>query len=142
MKEKELGMLLTQGDRLLIKRLNRNFAQSGFSISQEQWLLLRQLWEKEGVYQQVLADAIGKDKVNMTKLIDSLEDQKMVKRVTDKVDRRAKKIFLTKQGIALEEELNSIVDKTLDEAFAGTTDAEYEAFYKVLTGIVENLARG
>lgn len=142
MKDKALGMLLNQGDRLLIKRLNRNFAKSGFSVSQEQWLLLRQLWEKEGVKQQVLADAVGKDKVNITKLVDSLEKRKMVKRVNDKVDRRAKKIYLTEQGKALKDELNAIVDQTVNEALASVTDKDYKSFEKVTAIIIENLTRG
>ena len=141
MKDKALGMLLNQGDRLLIKRLNRNFAKSGYSVSQEQWLLLRQLWEKDGVKQQVLADAVGKDKVNITKLVDSLEKRKMVKRVNDKVDRRAKKIYLTEQGKALKDELNAIVDQTFSEALGSVTDKDYKSFEKVVVGIIENLTK-
>jgi len=141
MKDKALGMLLNQGDRLLIKRLNRNFAKSGYSVSQEQWLLLRQLWEKDGVKQQVLADAVGKDKVNITKLVDSLEKRKMVKRVNDKVDRRAKKIYLTEQGKALKDELNAIVDQTFNEALDGVADKDYKSFEKVVVSIIENLTK-
>ncbi len=46
------------------------------------------LWEKDGVTQQELCNATFKDKPSMTRLIDNMERQHLVVRISDKKDRR------------------------------------------------------
>ena len=61
------------------------------------------LWEKDGVTQQELCNATFKDKPSMTRLIDNMERQHLVVRISDKKDRRTNLIHLTKDGKELEE---------------------------------------
>lgn len=52
---------------------------------------------KDGVTQQELCNATFKDKPSMTRLIDNMERQHLVVRISDKKDRRTNLIHLTKQ---------------------------------------------
>ena len=70
------------------RKLYRNFRQNGLEISPEQWTVLIFLWEKDGVTQQELCNATFKDKPSMTRLIDNMERQHLVVRISDKKDRR------------------------------------------------------
>ncbi len=85
------------------RKLYRNFRQNGLEISPEQWTVLIFLWEKDGVTQQELCNATFKDKPSMTRLIDNMERQHLVVRISDKKDRRTNLIHLTKDGKELEE---------------------------------------
>ena len=85
------------------RKLSRNFRQNGLEITPEQWTVLIFLWEKDGVTQQELCNATFKDKPSMTRLIDNMERQHLVVRISDKKDRRTNLIHLTKDGKELEE---------------------------------------
>ena len=66
------------------RKLSRNFRQNGMEITPEQWTVLLFLWEKDGVTQQELCNATFKDKPSMTRLIDNMERQHLVVRISDK----------------------------------------------------------
>ena len=94
------------------RKLYRNFRQNGLEISPEQWTVLIFLWEKDGVTQQELCNATFKDKPSMTRLIDNMERQHLVVRISDKKDRRTNLIHLTKDGKELEEKARIIAGQT------------------------------
>ncbi len=95
------------------RKLYRNFRQNGLEITPEQWTVLIFLWEKDGVTQQELCNATFKDKPSMTRLIDNMERQHLVVRISDKKDRRTNLIHLTKDGKELEERARVIANQTL-----------------------------
>lgn len=120
------------------RKLLRNFKASGLDITPEQWTVLLYLWEKEGVTQQTLCNATYKDKPSMTRLIDNMEKQHLVVRISDKNDRRNKLIHLTKTGKDLEAKARQINKKTLKEALAGLTIEDLQISQEVLKKIFAN----
>ena len=101
------------------RKLHRNFRQQGIDISPEQWTILLSLWEKDGITQQDLCNATFKDKPSMTRLIDNMERQHLVVRISDKRDRRINLIHLTKTGRELEDKAFLIANQTMKEALEG-----------------------
>ena len=63
----------------------------------------------------------------MTRLIDNMERQHLVVRISDKKDRRTNLIHLTKDGKELEERARVIANQTLKEALQGITIEEVRA---------------
>ncbi len=120
------------------RKLYRNFRQNGLEISPEQWTVLLFLWKKDGVTQQELCNATFKDKPSMTRLIDNMERQHLVVRISDKNDRRTNLIYLTKTGKELEKNAGEIVDITLHEALNGVTLEELKIGQEVLKKIFIN----
>ena len=120
------------------RKLNRNFRQNGLEISPEQWTVLLHLWEEDGVTQQQLCNATYKDKPSMTRLIDIMERQHLVVRISDKRDRRTNLIHLTKTGRELEEKTRFLARKTLEEALEGLTLEELQISQEVLRKIFAN----
>ena len=96
------------------------------------------LWEKDGVTQQELCNATFKDKPSMTRLIDNMERQHLVVRISDKKDRRTNLIHLTKDGKELEERARVIANQTLKEALQGITIEELSVSQEVLRKIFFN----
>ena len=117
------------------RKLSRNFRQNGLEITPEQWTVLIFLWEKDGVTQQELCNATFKDKPSMTRLIDNMERQHLVVRISDKRDRRTNLIHLTKDG---KEQARIIAGKTLREALNGVTVEELSIGQEVLKKIFFN----
>ena len=120
------------------RKLSRNFRQNGMDITPEQWTVLLFLWEKDGVTQQELCNATFKDKPSMTRLIDNMEKQHLVVRISDKKDRRTNLIHLTKTGKELEDMARFIANKALKEALHGLKLEELRISQDVLRKIFTN----
>ena len=120
------------------RKLHRNFRQNDVDITPEQWTILLSLWEKDGITQQELCNATFKDKPSMTRLIDNMERQHLVVRISDKNDRRTNLIHLTKTGRELEGRAYKIANSTLEEALNGLTTEELKIGQEVLKKIFSN----
>lgn len=120
------------------RKLSRNFRLNGLEITPEQWTVLIFLWEKDGVTQQELCNATFKDKPSMTRLINNMERQHLVVRISDKKDRRTNLVHLTKDGRELEERARAIANQTLKEALHGIRLEELSVSQDVLRKIFFN----
>ncbi len=74
----------------------------------------------------------------MTRLIDNMERQHLVVRISDKKDRRTNLIHLTKDGKELEERARVIANQTLKEALQDITIEELSVSQEVLRKIFFN----
>jgi DNA-binding MarR family transcriptional regulator len=120
------------------RKLSRNFRQNGIEITPEQWTILLSLWEKDGITQQDLCNATFKDKPSMTRLIDNMEKQHLVVRISDKKDKRTNLVYLTKTGRELESQSFKIAISTLHEALQGISVEELKIGQEVLRKIFTN----
>ena len=125
----------------IYRKLYRNFKKHGLDITPEQWTILIYLWEKDGVKQQVLCDATFKDKPSMTRLLDNMEKQHLVVRISQKEDRRTNLIYLTKTGKDLETPAHEITSQTLNEALSGITSEKLEISQEVMRQIFINTTK-
>src|SRR5574344_2839502 len=121
------------------RKLYRNFRLNGLEMTPEQRTVMIYLWEKDGVTQQELCNATFKDKPSMTRLIDNMERQHLVVRISDKKDRRNNRIYLTKTGKELEKKVNEIATETLKEALEGIGLYELKTSQEVLKKIFANI---
>ncbi len=122
----------------IYRKLYRNFKKNGLDITPEQWTVLIYLWEKDGVKQQDLCDATFKDKPSMTRLLDNMERQHLVVRISQEQDRRTNLIYLTKTGKDLEQSAHQITIQTLNEALEGISAEELEICQVVMKQIFRN----
>lgn len=122
----------------IYRKLYRNFRLYNLEITPEQWTVLLYLWEKDGVTQQELCNATYKDKPSMTRLIDNMEKQNLVVRISSKTDRRINQIHLTRIGKELEEKSRFVANKTLKEALKGLSTEELKISQEVLRKVFFN----
>ncbi len=137
--ENSLGSIIRRADRVLINRLNKHFRENGYDITTEQYRIFINLWNKAGQSQQELAEVTLKNKTSITRLINGLEQKKLVKRVPDKIDRRNKLIYLTRRGKKLPEALAVLAKKTLKQAQLDISEDDIKVCEKVLSKIIQNL---
>lgn len=117
--------------------MRQKFKEHDVNITFEMLQVLRFLWEKDGVNQQEIADAILKDKASLTYLIDNLVRRKLVQRTEDSQDRRNKIITLTTEGKEMRDliqpwitEMYQIAGKGLPSELIGNGLALFDAIYR------------
>jgi DNA-binding MarR family transcriptional regulator len=91
-----LGYLIHDVSRLRRVMFDRALAPLG--ITRSQWWVLAFIARKDGLPQTQLANELDVGKVALGALIDRLESAGFVARKGDPVDRRVKRVFLTKQS--------------------------------------------
>ena len=121
------------------RRLQKNFRLAGLDITIEQWSILYHLWKEDCLSQQELCNRTFRDKPSITRLIDNLEKQKLVKRTASKTDRRINLVCLTDAAKELQQQTIDLANATMSEALTGISKEEIETVKKVLQQVYDNL---
>ena len=121
------------------RRLQKNFRLAGLEITIEQWSILYHLWKQDGLSQQELCNRTFRDKPSITRLIDNLEKQKLVKRMPSKEDRRINLVCLSEPAKLLQDKTIELANQTMDEALIGVGKNEIEIVKQVFQKVYDNL---
>ena len=121
------------------RRLQKNFRLAGLEITIEQWSVLYHLWKQDGMSQQELCNRTFRDKPSITRLIDNLEKQKLVKRMPSKEDRRINLVCLSEPAKLLQDKTIELANQTMDEALIGVGKNEIEIVKQVFQKVYDNL---
>ena len=121
------------------RRLQKNFRQSGLEITIEQWSVLYHLWKEDCLSQQELCNRTFRDKPSITRLIDNLEKQKLVKRIASKSDRRINLVCLTDASREMQDKTIELANQTMNEALVGVHKEDIEVVKKVFQQVYDNL---
>ncbi len=121
------------------RSLQKNFRNAGLDITIEQWTILYHLWKEDCLSQQELCNRTYRDKPSITRLIDNLERQKLLKRASHKNDRRINLVCLTDAGRALQDVTLALANETMDEALQDVKREDIETVKKVLQKVYDNL---
>jgi len=103
--------------------------------------ILVDLWMKDGVRQQDLAVSTIKDKGTITRILDFLERENLVVRVTDRVDKRNKRIYLTHKGKEMKDKLKPHAEKVANEATSGISEEDLRVCREVLVKVYNKLIK-
>ena len=139
-KRGELYSVITgMASTAVARRLQKNFRAAGLDITIEQWSILYHLWKEDCLSQQELCNRTFRDKPSITRLIDNLEKQKLVKRISSAEDKRINLVCLTDSARDLQERTLQIANETMDEALVGVSRDEIELVKNVLQRVYDNL---
>ncbi|HEY2727688.1 MAG TPA: MarR family transcriptional regulator [Parafilimonas sp.] len=122
------------------RSLQKNFRNAGLEITIEQWTVLYHLWKEDCLSQQQLCNRTYRDKPSITRLIDNLEKQKLLKRSSHKNDKRINLVCLTGAGRALQETTIALANQTMNEALNGVKKEDIEIVKTVLQKVYDNLS--
>lgn len=136
-----LGYLLNKVSKTIRKYFNQELIRKGYSVTREQFDVLAHLWYKDGQHQQRLAETLCKDKTTMTRLIKSVEALNLVKRATNKKDKRQKFVYLTRSGKKTMKVLNSLAQEVSVKAQKGIDPKNMAICKNVLRQIHETLLK-
>ena len=137
--EQSFGYLLRDTSRRILRLTTGALEAHGVTLPQ--YFALRELWQRDGITQRELANAVGILEPTMVATIDALEAAGLVARSRSTEDRRKTHVMLTELGRALRADALGIAARVLDVALEGITDDEIVLVRSVLQRMKRNLAR-
>jgi MarR family transcriptional regulator, transcriptional regulator for hemolysin len=114
-------------------------ALAPLGITRSQWWVLAFISRKDGLPQTRLANELDVGKVAVGALIDRLETSGFVIRQADPVDRRVKRVYVTKQARGFLQKLRKETDKFNARIVNGIDRKQLEAASEALLAMKHNL---
>lgn len=133
------NLIISRTPMALSRALNSNFKRKGIPISKEQFSILTILWKQDGCSQQFLSERTYRDKPGVTRLIDTLEREKLLYRKADPYDRRSNLIYLTEKGKEIENSVVEAVKETISLATQGLSEEDALNLKRILGIVFKNL---
>lgn len=112
-------------------------ALAPFDLTTSQWMVIVNLYGREGVTSSDICKAISYDPGAMTRLIDRLVKKYLVCRVRESHDRRLVTLKLTDTALNLYPKLMTAIVKDIDAIFSDFSDAEEQQLALFLDRIVD-----
>ena len=103
-----------------------------------QWNALTQLEEHGAMTQKQLAERLQKEQATVTRSIERLVQRGLVERTPNPQDRRVNIVNVTPEASRLLAELEPSVTQRNEELTEGISDADLEAFFRVLDRLNAN----
>lgn len=113
----------------------------GLGVTRAQWKVLFRLSRHPGMRQIELADMLDIEPITLSRIVDRLEEAKLVERLADPADRRAWRLHVTAQARPLVEKLRALADEMTADAFSGIDPKHIEITREVLGRVRENASR-
>ena len=105
-------------------------------VTVAEWVVLRQLFDADGIPPSALADRLGMTRGAISKLADRLIAKKCIARTVSTADRRQQALSLTRAGRVLVPKLSALADRNDAEFFGGLKPAERAALERTLKDLV------
>lgn len=109
------------------------------SITREQFGILLVLSLGDGLYQTQIANILGKDRPNMTRMIDVLETNGFIRREKDENNRRILKVYLTDKGKEKAKVVKPLKDRMNSAQYRGMSDEEILTLVNLLRRVRKNI---
>ena len=135
-----IAYITSRGAKTLAERLEDRFSGSG--VSRVQWIAMYYIDSCPSITQMQLADRMNTKESTVVRLLDRMEKEKMVRRVSSKTDRRVRYLELTETGRPLYEGHTERAEQFKDDAIRGIGEEELEIFKKVLNQMLDNTEEG
>jgi DNA-binding MarR family transcriptional regulator len=135
----EYSFLLDRTARRVKQFAQQRFKTLKFPVTVDQWLVMKNLFERGGMKQNELAEILFKDNPTLTRIIDLLAEKDLVVRNPHPSDRRSFQLELTKTGKKKVEQLRPKIQDIRLQAWEGLSEKDFQHFKKVLNTIYKNL---
>lgn len=137
--EKALPFLIHACYQQLRSLTYKEFLGHGLELTPEQWVVLVQLWEKDGQSQSALSERTLRDRPTMSRILDTMEKSDLVTRVVDEHDARSRLVKLTRTGKSLQAKLVPVAKKLVARLEHGITERDLETTHRTLAHMLANL---
>ena len=136
---------------LLIKKNVEFVAKEG--LTNQQWVILIHLAKDPNLPYLIrekhtkplmaseLADSLGVTRANITNLLTTLIDKRLIKQIEDKEDRRKKRLILTPKGEELIKKMQPARQHSNEVMLRGLSDQDKEQFLKFIQHCTENIQK-
>jgi MarR family transcriptional regulator, transcriptional regulator for hemolysin len=131
------GFVIHDVARLLRKNFNRRVQCLG--LTQEQCRVILHLSRCEGIQQVDLAEVLEIKPITLARLLDKLQENGLIERRRNPDDRRAFRLYLTRDAHTVLENILSLGAATRADAYRKISRADLEQLFSVLSRLKTNL---
>ena len=128
---------LVESSRLLRNYIDHRAKARG--TTRAQWIVLFRLREQEGLSQVDLADVLELQPISLVRLLDRLVEHGLLERRPDPRDRRANRLFLTRSGRQLVDDLDSLRDAIASDVLRDVSDAHVKSGLATLRSVKDRI---
>ena len=136
-RDNSIGYLLTMAQRRIHGALGARLGEHGVSVAQ--WSVLVILWEVDGLTHKELSDRLAVETATISRTVDRMVRDGLVRRVRSETDRRQVHVHLTDKGAALWRDLVPEAETMLTFALAGFSASEEETLRTLLKRVIHNI---
>ena len=115
------------------------FAEHGYDVTVDQWLILKKIEEQNGCSQILLAETTFKDPASIKRILDILQEKGLVDRRIKEENKKEHRVSLTKKGDGLVSRMIPVVHELRKMATEGFTEGERYALLHLLKKMNKNL---
>ena len=134
------GFLITKIKQLHSRALAQCINEQGIAaFSGEQGKILFVLWQKDKITQKELACETGLAKNTITVMLEKMEKNDLIRRITDENDKRKSLVILTEHAKSLKKSFDEISDEMLKKVYKGFSEEEIDKYEEYLHRIIRNL---
>ena len=133
----QLAVVACQTKRLVY----RVIAESGLSITPDQWTVLYYLWKEDGLTMGELAAYTKKDCANVTRVVELLVRDGYIKKVKSSTDKRSFRVFKLPKMDAIQSAVENVFQTMATLSLEGISEKEQNFFLNVLTRIEDNVIK-
>ncbi len=116
----------------------KKLKENGFTITIDQWLIIKSILENPGISQLELGEKVFKDNASVTRIIELLVNAHYLKKETHPSDRRKSNLIVTEEGKSVIENVYEVVLQNRRTALNGISMEELEILNKTLKTIINN----
>jgi len=113
--EKSIGPWLGRTMKMVDFHMHEAFENAGLDLTKEQMVVLKKLYENDGLNQNELAFLTYRDKSSLARLLTKMELKKYIKRKQSKDDKRVNQVFLTTEGEKMYSKTRPIIKGLIDK---------------------------
>ena len=133
--DSSLPMMLYRTLDAVMPAFRAIFAQ--FDLTEQQWRVLRMLWERDARPLVVLAEATLIQAPSLVGIVDRLQRNGLVERQRSDLDRRVVRVRLTAAGKALETQVTPLVDAAYSELEGLVSQDEWNSLISTLAKMAD-----
>lgn len=122
------------------KYKNDCFKREGIDITGDQWVVLKNIHEREGINQRELAKRCYKEPASVTRILDILERKDWVERRSVENDRRTYELHTTDSGKSLVDKILPLAVEIRAKGIEGLEAEEVSRLKEMLVRVFENFS--
>lgn len=109
-------------------------------ITIDQFVVLKLMSKLDSIGQQELAQMLGKNKSNFSRMVDVLDEKKyLIRKLSIKDNRAVKKLYISEKGREMVKSFDGLAIALQQKAFEGISKEEIDALKSTLVKVRNNL---
>ena len=136
--ENSIGFIVNRSAKMFVKALDTELRER-VGVTFGQWKVIVMLVNENGSTQKEIADRLGLEGPTLIPIIDKMEEERLVVRKVDPVDRRNNRIYRTEKADELWDRMIECALKIREVSLRGIPEQNINVMRKVLEKISQNL---